>query len=189
MRSRQRTAQLAQLGFEARARDDHLAGLRHEAVEQVGADAHGLARDGAQRRQGGRRRQCHGCARHGSRLRARHPPSPRAVPASRPACGCAAASGAAAGSAAWATSRARLHMGRTRRPHAGRRMRPAWRRNRSTGARYRATSTLLLPSDSISDSMRWARSPRRIAPASRALPLSVCSVRSIEARGAPSFGS
>ncbi|MDT4844884.1 hypothetical protein FQZ97_788530 [compost metagenome] len=44
------------------------------------------------------------------------------------------------------------------------------------------------PSSSISDSMRCARSPRRMAPASRALPLSVCSVRSTEARGAASSG-
>ena len=45
----ERSAQLAELGFQARTRDDDLAGLRDQTVEQLGADAHGLARDRAAR--------------------------------------------------------------------------------------------------------------------------------------------
>ena len=117
-----------------RARDDDLAGLVDQAVEQLGADAHGLARNGAQRRQRGRRRQRH-------RAAALRPASAqRALPRGAPASGSTGSACRRGRYGAALPERRRppaapARSGWRRRRHAARRRWPAARRSGSAGAR------------------------------------------------------
>ena len=177
VRSVERAAQLAQLGLQARTRDHHLAGLVDQAVQQLRAHAHRLVRRGALRRQVGDHRpgqQARAGRRGRSGLgnRRRH---------RRVAARLARAVHRLAASARGLGTR-RLRRQAVHRSRAGMSKLACMPSNRcsrgSSPRRQRASE----PRRSISDSMRWASSPSRNAPASRALPLRVCNARNTSSR-------
>ena len=163
--------QRAELAFDARTRDRHFAGFVDQPVDDVGAHAQHRAGARFQRRRhrlaAALRRvlgrgQRHDHVRSPGARRA-HPRRPLALPASAaPPRPCRRPRQRRRWSCPRATRRERRRYGR------GRRRAPRTARaDRGTGA----------PSMSSRDSIRCTSSPRRIAPAIRALPLNVWSVR------------
>ena len=175
VRSHERAAQLAKFGLEPRARDHHLAGLVDQPVQQLRAHAHRLVRGRALRREIGRS------------------PAWRAALAARTGSAPGAAGETVPGRSAAVVSIDAISwrerggaFGRDHGCHAaahsivevGLHAVEALRAVPRVGRRQVASE----PRYSISDSMRCASSPSRKAPASRALPLSVCKTRSTSSR-------